>query len=121
MKFCWTTLYVRDMKESLQFYKEIAGLTLVRKTTPSPEMEFAFLGSGETQVELIRDSNKTDMQYSDCISMGFQTDSLDTFTDFLSRKNIPIHSGPFQPNPSVRFLFVTDPNGMKIQFVEFLK
>ena len=36
----------------------------------------------------------------------------------MKEKGIPIHSGPFQPNPHARFFFVLDPNGLKIQFVE---
>ena len=26
MKFCWCTIMVKDMEESLKFYKEIVGL-----------------------------------------------------------------------------------------------
>jgi lactoylglutathione lyase len=33
-------------------------------------------------------------------------------------KGIPVESGPVQPNPHVKFFFIKDPNGMKIQLVE---
>lgn len=38
----------------------------------------------------------------------------------VKEKGVEITSGPFQPNPSTKFFFITDPNGMKIQFVENL-
>ncbi|NLK05931.1 MAG: VOC family protein, partial [Spirochaetales bacterium] len=31
---------------------------------------------------------------------------------------LEIYAGPFSPNPYVRFFYILDPNGVKIQFVE---
>jgi lactoylglutathione lyase len=39
---------------------------------------------------------------------------------FIKEKSIEIESGPIQPNPNVKFFYVLDPNGVKIQFVENL-
>jgi lactoylglutathione lyase len=50
MKFCWTTIYVKNMEESLKFYQGIVGLSLDRRAKATPEMELAFLGKGVTQV-----------------------------------------------------------------------
>ena len=121
MKFCWTTLHVKDMDKSLEFYQGILGLDLNRRNRISPEMELAFLGSGETQVELIRDSRTAIQPYGEGVSMGFQAESLDKVRETLAVHGVPVHSGPFQPNPSIRFLYVRDPDGMNIQFIEFLK
>ncbi|GAB1484200.1 hypothetical protein MASR2M78_30170 [Treponema sp.] len=88
---------------------------------PSDDQEFAFLGAGETQVELIWNAKHTSVQTSPDISMGFETESLDALTAVLKKEGIPIIAGPFSPNPSVTFLFVLDPNGYKIQFIEFKK
>jgi lactoylglutathione lyase len=40
---------------------------------------------------------------------------------FMKENGIAIHSGPFQPNPGIRFFYVLDPNGLKIQFVENIR
>jgi lactoylglutathione lyase len=40
--------------------------------------------------------------------------------DYLKQQGVPVHSGPFQPNPHVRFFYVLDPNGLKIQLAETL-
>lgn len=121
MKFCWTTLYVKNMKESLNFYQEIAGLSIDRRMKPSPDMEIAFLGSGETQIELICDQKSKIIHFGESISIGFDAGSLDKLTVTLKDHNIPIHSGPIQPNPHIKFLYVLDPNGLKVQFIEFIK
>jgi lactoylglutathione lyase len=52
------------------------------------------------------------------ISLGFEVKSLDDMMAFVKEKGLVMHSGPFQPNPHVRFFYVLDPNGLKIQFVE---
>ncbi len=84
-------------------------------------MELAFLGGGDTQVELISNKKSKEIAYGKDISMGFETDSLDKLMEHLASNNIKIHSGPFQPNQFIRFFYVQDPDGLKIQFVENIK
>ena len=120
MKFCWTTIRVKDLEESLKFYQEIVGLRLDRRFKAGPGTEIAFLGDGETKVELICDEAKKDVNIGEDISLGFEVESLDKMMDFVKEKGIAIHSGPIQPNPHIRFFYVLDPNGFKIQFVENL-
>lgn len=118
MKFCWSTIMVKDMEESLKFYQEIVGLTINRKFQGGPGMEIAFLGDGETKVELIYDRNKEEISIGEDISLGFEVNSIDEMMAFVKEKGLGIHSGPFQPNPNTKFIYVLDPNGLKIQLVE---
>ncbi len=118
MKFCWTTLTVKSMEESLKFYQEIVGLEVERRFNAGPDIEIVFLGDGETKVELIHNGANKDVNMGNGISLGFETSSLNEMMTKVREKGIDIHSGPHQPNPQVRFFFVLDPNGLKIQFVE---
>lgn len=118
MKFCWTTIMVKSMEDSLKFYQEIVGLTVDRKFKAGPSTELVFLGVGETKVELICDENKKEIEIGQDISMGFEVESVDEKMVFIKEKGIEIHTGPFQPNPNTKFFYVLDPNGLKIQFVE---
>lgn len=117
MKFCWTTIMVKNMEESLKFYQEIVGLSLNRRVSAGPGMEISFLGKGETQVELVCKEN-VDVELGHDISLGFQVKSVDEMIRFVKKNDISIHSGPFEPNAHVKFFYVQDPNGLKIQFVE---
>jgi lactoylglutathione lyase len=121
MKFCWATISVKDMAKSLQFYQELIGLPVVRTMKPNPGMEIAFLGTGDTQVELIYNSKAEAVSFGKDICLGFEVESLEKITGVLKSRNIPVDSGPFQPNPNIRFLYVLDPDGLKIQFVENIK
>lgn len=117
MKFCWSTLMVKNMEESLKFYQEIVGLTVDRRFKAGPGTEIVFLGDGETKIELIYNENNKGINVGQDISWGFEIESVDKMMEFVKNKGIE-YSGPFQPNPHVKFFYVTDPNGLKIQFVE---
>ena len=109
------------MEKSLHFYQEIIGLNINRKIKPNTDKEIIFLGSSETQIELIYNTKVDNIAVGKDISLGFVVDSIEQIREILKKKNIPIHSGPFQPNPSIKFIYILDPNGVKIQFVENVK
>jgi lactoylglutathione lyase len=118
MKFCWVTINVMDMEKSMDFYTNVVGLAVDRIMKPSPGMQIAFLGSGETKVELIYDPVQEQRNFGRDISLGFEVASIDEFMKTLSERGIKIESGPHQPNPMVKYIFVLDPNGLRVQFVE---
>jgi lactoylglutathione lyase len=121
MTFCWATVNVKDMQESIRFYRDILGLQVNRSMKPNPDMELTFLGAGDTQIELIYNARNTEVSFGNDISLGFIVDSLDRTMETLNARDVAIHSGPFQPNPTIKFMYVLDPNGLKIQFVENIR
>jgi lactoylglutathione lyase len=106
------------MEESLHFYRDVVGLPLIRRFPAGPGAEIAFLGDGETKLELIFYAAQPTGGVGPDISWGFEVDSLDDCMAALKEKGIPVIRGPIQPNPHARFIFVKDPNGLNIQFVE---
>lgn len=120
MKFCWSTLRVTDLETSIKFYEEIIGLSLARRFPAGPGVEIAFLGSGETQIELIcREAGKRVDVGAD-ICWGFEVESLDAALFLVKEKGIAVEGEPVQPNPSVKYFFIKDPDGMRIQLVQKL-
>ncbi|MBU3113578.1 VOC family protein [Clostridium lacusfryxellense] len=118
MRFCWSTLNVKNLEESIRFYTDVIGLEVVRKFNAGPGMEIAFLGKGETKIELICDDERMDTVVGNDISWGFEVESLDKMLVLVKEKGINVDSEPTQPNPHVRYFFIKDPNGMRIQLVE---
>ena len=122
MKFCWVTITVFDMEKSLLFYQDVLGLKINRRMQPRAGTEIVFLGTEtDTEIELIQHERNSHPEYGKDISLGFEIDNVDTKITELQDKNIPIHSGPFQPSPIIKFFYVEDPNGLKIQLVEHMK
>ena len=104
--YLWTTYSVFDLDATIAFYRDLLGLKVVRRFAAGPQKEIAFLGTGtqpQTLVELCTSDNARDL--AQAMARAEQLE-------------IPIHSGPFAPNPETRFCFVLDPNGVKIQLVE---
>ncbi len=118
MHYCWTTLHVRDMEASLKFYQEVVQLPLSRRFPAGPGREIAFLGAEATQVELISDLDCQEVAFGASISLGFRVDDLDAKLHEMASRGIQVHSGPFQPNPLIRFFYIQDPDGLLVQFVE---
>lgn len=119
MKFCWSTLHVKDIEESLSFYRDLVGLDVQRRFRAGQGLEIAFLGNGETKIELICDDNIKDTDVGKDISWGFQIDSVDEKIQLIKEKGNTV-DGPYCPNQNTKFFFTEDPNGLRIQFVELL-
>lgn len=119
MKFSWVTVTVKDMDESIRFYTDIVGLTVDNRRPAEPDLELAFLGDGETKLELIYNKTIPATSIDANISLGFEVASLAQAMAALEAKGIP-HSVPFQPTPHIKYLFISDPNGLKIQLLEHL-
>ncbi len=96
MQFCWVTLNVNNMEKSLWFYRDIVGLPLNRTFSPAPSDQIAFLGSGETQVELIRNEKNAPTPFSQNISLGFKLIRSKKTMEMLKANGIPVHAGPFR-------------------------
>ena len=118
MKNLWTTIYVKNMEDSVKFYTEILDLEIEQRVKPTEDVEITFLCSGETKFELMHNKNITEISYSGNVSTGFSVDSADKYIEYLKTKNIPVAAGPFEPTPRIKFFYITDPNGYKIQLVE---
>ncbi|MDR0286573.1 MAG: VOC family protein [Clostridiales bacterium] len=118
MKFCWATIAVNNLDESVNFYTEIVGLKIERRFNAGDNTEIAFLSCGnETKIELICNKNAKTAYTENKVTLGFETESLEKITEHLKNKGIQ-SSEPFQPNPHIKFIYITDPNGVKIQFAE---
>jgi lactoylglutathione lyase len=118
MKFLWTTIYVKDLEESIAFYSDLVGLRVLRRFPAGPGVEIVFMGNGmpdETTVELLADRNQSAVRHSEFFSIGFAVDSLDAMLETVKSKNIPVHSGPVE-TPGSRFFTIQDPNGLSVQF-----
>ena len=117
MRFAHVTLSVLNMEESLHFYEGILGLPLKRRMPGGPDRELAFLGNeNETEVELI--SGKSNVSFGQDISIGFVVEDLDQTIQYLRDNGIDAGE-VLSPNPSMKMIFISDPNGMRVQFLSY--
>lgn len=118
MSYLWTTISVKDLDASQNFYQEIVGLPLNARFAAGPETEIAFLGGEGTTVELICNKGVEAAAIDKGISLGFSVPSLEEKIVFLKERGITLESEILSPNPNMRFFFIQGPDGLRIQFVE---
>ena len=120
MEFLLVTLYVSDLEKTIGFYEDIVGLKTESRFSPAPALEIVFLSDGksQTKLELISSSESPQVTVGKDYSLGFKVDSADAMMDMVKEKNIPLASEMISPQPNVKFFFVLDPDGRKVQFVE---
>jgi len=119
MNFCWVTINVKNMEESVAFWQDVVGLKVDRRMSPMPGTELVFFATDRgTEVELIANAKNPNPQYGKDMSVGFMVESLDGTVAELKAKGVTEILGPFSPNPMIKFVYIEDPNGVRIQFVE---
>ena len=94
MRFLWTSVLVQDMEASLAFYREIVGLPLDRQFAAPDGSAYAFLGEGETKLELIAHPAEQTPVFGGEVSIGFSVDSLEEKLRFVKEKGLSVE-GPF--------------------------
>ena len=117
LNFCWTTLRVGNLENSLKFYHELLQLPISGRFGGDGK-EIVMLGKeDQPKIELLWDKDGSPLKREAGISVGFAVPSLEEAMEYLKSKEIPMH-GPISPNPHTRFLFIQDPDGFTVQLVE---
>ena len=119
MNFCWTTLHVSNMEQSLNFYHNLLGLP-ISSIHDNPHGQVVMLGEGDTKLELLCVNGEKEVVVNNYVSVGFTVESLDKTRDYLVENGIEIIRGPVSPNPHLQFMFIKDPDGCEVQLVENL-
>lgn len=115
MRIPHVTINVKNLEESIKFYEEVVGITVQGDLRPfgSP---IVFLADDKeaTKVELIL--NPEESYEGKGISVGFTSENVDEEYKRLGDLGYKL-SPIISPNPSTKFFFLKDPNGLKIQII----
>lgn len=116
MKMLHVTIQTNKFEDEMNFYLQIVGLRIIRDMRHmGRNMVFLANAEGETEVEII-EVPTAENAGSDYLSIGFLTD--DVFAKHEELTAMGLKPTPMiSPNPQVHFFFVTDPAGLKVQFM----
>ena len=125
MRLLHTMLRVKDLDESLQFYCDVLGMTLLRqKDYPGGEFTLAFVGYGpesdHSVLELTYNWGKRDYDLGDAyghIALGVE--DIYATCDAIRAKGGQVvrEPGPMKHGTTV-IAFVLDPNGYKVELIQ---
>ena len=123
MKILHTSITVKDMEESIKFYRDVMGLELrSRREIPENKAEIAFLGDRESdaQIELTHWKEKKDWNEGDELDhIAFAVPNMDEAMKRFREKKAEIAREPYQLRGSTtRIAFIKDPNGIWLEIIE---
>lgn len=114
MKIAHITINTTKLDESVRFYQDVLGLEIVGDLRQDGGLPIVFLSSSveDASIELIENA---DAPYTGAgLSIGFHADDVDAAYERVQR--IGLRPSPvISPKPGVKFFFIEDPNGVKIQ------
>ena len=109
------------MEETLGFYRDILGLSVVERKKSPRGSDLAFLkvpGSDEL-IELCAfpASGRVQVQ-EDLVHLAFEVEDLDRMMAYLESKGIPVTDGPTVTSSGNRFCFIDAPDKYEIELIE---
>ncbi len=119
---------VYDMDRAIQFYTEKLGLKLMsRQTDKAHGEEFAFLELEGGNLELLQRIPKSPLAdkpspgtTANCPHLALEAANFDDFVEQMRKSKIEIVNGPYLIEDTVKWVYIADPDGNLIEFVEWL-
>lgn len=114
MKIKYATMIVKDMDESIKFYRDVMGFEIDSQYDLGPAGEITLLkGEGETMVEII----KNPVDEPGLFSIGMDVEDIDATIKDLKSKGAKVTMEPI-PITVGHLAFIEDPNGVRIALIQ---
>lgn len=112
----YTTVTVKDLDESLDFYINILGLKQVNKFSPESGITISFLRDDNSNlIELLENKNLSEEDFKESrVSIGFGVDNLEEILDRLKIEGIEIIRDIINTPGDGKLAAIKDPNGVEI-------
>jgi catechol 2,3-dioxygenase-like lactoylglutathione lyase family enzyme len=121
---------VADLDAAIRFYAGALGMKLLFREVDTEHHEaFAFLEVVGGNLELLQllDEDNRPAPYTRplvgppyCPHLALKLADLDALVALLDRERIPIVKGPLEIPDRVRWLYIADPDGNIVEFVQWL-
>ncbi len=118
MNIDFITIFTDKLQESIQFYTDVLGFTVMREADAGNGVKLVFLTDGYGgDIELIDHGLKRPLSQNCPIALTIKLDSIETAVELTETKNIEPIFGPATMPSGVKLLHIEDPNGITINFV----
>ena len=125
MRILHSMIRVNDLEESINFYREVLGMNILReKEYPEGKFSLAFLGYGKetenTVIELTYNWGTNDYEHGNAFGhIAIEVDDIYKVCEEIKSKGVKVIRDP-GPMMGSRLLlaFIEDPNGYKIELIE---
>ena len=120
-KLLHTRYRVNDLERTVKFYRDVLGLTEVRRHKSSRGSELVFLKTpgSEELIELCCFPAGGPVQVQpDLTHLAFEVASLADFEKHLARHGLKFSDGPTTSSSGTNFAFIDAPEGYEIELIQ---
>ena len=122
MKVGFTTIEVKDLESSVDFYTKVLSLKEVKRFSPHPGLKFAFVqGEGGGIIQLTENANASKEAHTGTQALkavGIAVENLKGLVSSLKENNVELVSELIENAAGIKMLFIKDPNGVTIELIE---
>jgi len=122
MNFSHTMIRVKNIDNSLNFYKEVLGLKVLR-TMELEDATLYFISDEKESctIELTYNHQLPEGGYNHGNYFGhlaFDTKDMDKFTEVVQKHGLEYSIAPFEIKKGLKIAFLQDPDGFSIEIIE---
>jgi len=122
MKVAFTTIEVKDLEASVDFYTKVLCLKEVKRFSPHPALKFVFVqGEGGGIIQLTENANaakEAPIGTQALKAVGIAVENLKGIVSSLKENNVEFISELIETPAGIKMLFIKDPNGVTIELIE---
>jgi lactoylglutathione lyase len=120
-KLLHTRYRVNDLERTVKFYRDVLGLTEIKRHKSPRGSELVFLqtpGSEELiEITFFPGSGPVQVQ-PDLTHLAFEVDSLAEFEKHLAAHGLKFSDGPTTSSSGTTFAFIDAPEGYEIELIQ---
>ena len=120
-KLLHTRYRVNDLERTVTFYREVLGLTEVKRHKSPRGSELVFLQTpgSEELIELCSFPSAGPVQVQpDLTHLAFEVESLEVFSQHLATLGLKFSDGPTTSSSGSVFAFIDAPEGYEIELIQ---
>ena len=120
-KLLHTRYRVNDLERTVKFYREVLGLTEVRRHKSPRGSELVFLKSADSpeEIEICYFPGSESVQVQpDLTHLAFEVDSMEKFASHLATLGLKFSDGPTTGTSGTTIAFVDAPEGYEIELIQ---
>jgi lactoylglutathione lyase len=123
-KLLHTRYRVQDLEKTVAFYRDVLGLTEVRRHTSGRGSQLVFFKAprSEEEIEICKfDESGPVVVGPDLTHLAFEVDDMDEFAHAAAAKGYPLSDGPHRTERGDMIAFVDAPEGYEIELIQRAK
>lgn len=120
-KLLHTRYRVNDLERTVKFYRDVLGLTEVKrhKSPRGSELVFMQAAGSEELIELCHFPGSEPVKCQpDLTHLAFEVDNLAEFEKHLAQHGLKFSDGPTTSSTGTTFAFVDAPEGYEIELIQ---